>query len=95
MNNIEILLSDSHGIFIPNIFYTEFDLKKWNVSHIDLTSLSDCEDEDYWETWENVLNTAYFVLNGKIYNLHQDGDLLAICYDDLSEDEKLNLGLDD
>jgi hypothetical protein len=65
MNNIEILLSGARGVYIPNNFYTGFDLKKWHVDHLDLTALDDPENIDYWETWEQVLNNAYFMLNGK------------------------------
>ena len=95
MKNIEVLLSDARGVYIPNNFYTDFDLEKWHVNHLDLSALSDYENEWYWETWESVLNNAYFELNGKTYNLYQDGDLLAICYDELTDEEKENLGFED
>ena len=95
MKNIEVLLSDARGVYIPNNFYTDFDLEKWHVNHLDLSALADYENELYWETWESVLNNAYFELNGKTYNLYQDGDLLAICYDEITDEEKENLGFED
>ena len=95
MKNIEVLLSDARGVYIPNNFYTDFDLEKWHVNHLDLSALADYENELYWETWESVLNNAYFELNGKKYNLYQDGDLLAICYDEITDEEKENLGFED
>jgi hypothetical protein len=36
-----------------------------------------------------------FILNGKKYTLWQDGDLWAIAFDHLSDDEKENFGFDD
>lgn len=50
-SNIELLLSDSRGIYIPMNFYERFDLVKWNLKAEDLTALSDPENEWYWETY--------------------------------------------
>lgn len=94
LSNIELLLSDARGIYIPRDFYEDFDLDKWNLKAEELTELSDLENENYWDTWEYVLNNAYFVIDGKKYTLYQEGDLLAIAYDHLSDDEKENLGFD-
>ena len=94
-SNIEVLLSDARGIYIPRDFYQDFDLDKWHLNAEDLTSLADPENESYWDVWEQVLNTAYFEIDGKKYELYQDGDLLAICYDSLTDEEKGNLGFDD
>lgn len=93
-SNIELLLSDSRGIYIPRDFYEGFDLDKWNLKAEDLTELSDPENDNYWDTWELVLNNAYFVIDGKKYTLYQDGDLLAIAYDHLTDEDKENLGFD-
>ena len=95
LSNIEILLSDARGIYIPRDFFQDFDLEKWNLKVEDLTVLNDPENENYWDVWQHVLNTAYFEIDGKIYHLYQDGDLLAICYDSLTDEEKDNLGFDD
>ena len=95
LSNIEILLSDARGIYIPRDFYQGFDLEKWNLKAEDLTALNDPEDENYWDTWDHVLNTAYFEIDGKKYSLCQVGDLLAIAYDHLTDEEKDNLGFDD
>ena len=89
-----MLLSDSRGIYIPNNFYTDFDLEKWHLAHLDLSDLDDVENESYWDTWEMVLNTAYFVLDGKRYELHQDGDLWAVCYAEMTDEEKESFGWD-
>lgn len=94
LSNITILLSDARGIYIPRDFYQGFDLEKWHLKAENLTSLNDPENESYWDVWDHVLNTAYFEVGGKKYTLYQDGDLLAIAYDHLTDEEKDNLWFD-
>ncbi len=93
--NIETLLSSARGIYIPRDFFQGFDLEKWNLKGEDLADLNDPENENYWDVWEHVLNTAYFEINGKKYHLYQFEDLLAVCYDHLTDEDRENLGLDD
>jgi hypothetical protein len=95
LSNIEILLSDARGIYIPRDFFLGFDLEKWHLKAEDLTALNDPENENYWYVWDHVLNNAYCILNGKKYTLWQDGDLWAMAFDHLSDDEKENFGFDD
>ena len=95
MNAIEILLSDARGIYIPRDFVTDFDLKAWGISGHpdDIAACSDPENEWYWEAWASILDSASFVAtNGDVYTLYQDGDLLAVCYERMTEEEKENLG---
>lgn len=94
LNNVEILLSDARGIFIPRDFFEGFDLDLWNLGNYDLKALSDPENENYWDTWEIVLNNAHFNIEGKVYTLYQDGDLFAICYDEMTDIEKENFGFE-
>jgi len=91
-SNIEILLSDARGVYIPRDFYQGFDLEKWHLNPSELEALNDPENDNYWDVWDHVLNTAYFVADGKKYTLHHDGDLFAIVYDHLTSEEKDNLG---
>ncbi len=93
--NIEILLSSDRGIYIPRDFFQGFFLENWHLKGEDLMALNDPENKNYWDVWEHVLGTAYFEIDGKKYSLHQDGDLFAICYDHLNDEEKENLGFDD
>jgi len=93
-SNIEILLSDARGIYIPRDFFQDFDLEKWHLKDEDLTALNDPENENYWDVWDHVLNKAYFEIDGKKYHLYHDGDLLAVAYDHLTDEEKENLGFD-
>ena len=94
LSNIETLLSDARGIYIPRDFYQGFDLEKWNLKNEDLTALNDPENENYWDVWEHVLNTAHSEKDGKKYSLYHDGDLIAIAYNHLTDEEKDNLGFD-
>ena len=96
-DNVILLLSDARGIYIPRDFAQNFnfDVDGWQgVSQEDRDALSDPENVDYWETWDRVLSNAHYIdeTSGWIYHLHQDGDLWAICYDNMTDEEKLNFG---
>ena len=77
---VELLLNDAHGIYIPQKFYQNFDLKQWNINQNEYTELNNPDSETYWDLWNDILNNAYCILNGKKYHLYQDGDLFAITY---------------
>lgn len=88
MNTIHLLLSDSHGIYIPKKF-AEFE--NWEgITQEQKEILNNPENEFYWETWEEVLITVYYVVEqttpanlshiikpGK-WSLYQTGDLFAV-----------------
>lgn len=42
-----------------------------------------------------VLDNARITIDGKIYFLHQDGDLFAIAWDNLTDEESDAFGLKD
>ncbi len=92
MSNIQLLLSDARGIYIPRDFVQGFDLEKWHIDAENWAAetCNDPDNEHYWDAWDQVLNNAYFIDNGKKYTLYQDGDLFAIAYDDLSDSEYLD-----
>ena len=96
LDNVEILLSDARGIYIPRDFIQGFDLTKWcGISESDVEILQDPENEFYWESWESVLNNAKFTADdGRVFSLWQDGDLFAICYEMMTDEEKHNFGFD-
>ena len=59
LDNVEILLSDARGIYIPRDFVQGFDLSKWSgISESDIEILQNPENEWYWDAWESVLNNA-------------------------------------
>ena len=93
MSGISILLSDNRGVYIPRDFAEGFEFSEqgWkNVNQEDLNILKEGpEHEWYWETWFDVVNNAYYVdAGGKCWNLWQDGDLFAICYEKMTDDER-------
>ena len=66
------------------------------VSTEDRVILLDPDHEDYWEVWNSVLTFAHYFdkESGKNYHLHHDGDLWAVCFNSMSDEERLNFGWD-
>lgn len=95
---IEILLDSARGIYIPRDFVNDTLIGEFGwqgITEEDIKALSDPTNEWYWDTWETVLNNAtYISACGKKYTLHQDGDLFAICFDLLTETQRIELGFD-
>jgi hypothetical protein len=92
MSGIEILLSDSTGVYIPK-FFAEHMAEGWSGgSDYDLDVLkSGPEAEAYWEVWDWYLTYASHTdKNGKTWRLYQDGDLFAVCDDLMSDEEYKN-----
>ena len=88
LSNIDLLLADNRGTYIPQHFAEDFDMAEWHVSEDDAEILRAGPDHElYWETWANVEDRAYLVDDGRTYHLHHDGDLFAIAYDALTDEE--------
>ena len=62
------------------------------MSEDDAEILLDGPDHElYWDTWDHVLGTAYYLADdGRRFTLWQDGDLWAICVDAMSAKEYRN-----
>ena len=100
MENIIHVLSSDRGIYIPRDFICDdyndiavdycaaWGLTEENKSHWE--PAADMGSDYYWEAWEWILIHAQRIYEGKTYSLHQDDDLWAIAYNDLTDDEKLN-----
>ena len=88
---INLLLSDCRGVKIPQDFYNNFDLEKWHIKKsYFLNNLNNYLSENYWNAWEGVLNSAYYLDdNGNKFVLYQDGDLFGICYEIMTDSERL------
>ena len=99
MSGINLLLSDVRGIYIPQKFYCVFNLSDWNINSDTVEGIDDLsspENEFYWDTWEIVLNSAFFIdKDGHKWVLYQDGELWAICYELMTDEEKHNFGFDE
>ena len=99
MQNVECIIDSRHGVFVPMLFART--VNRALVSGVSSETLDylakeeSLEDDWFWEEWDSVLNNARITHNGKIYHLHQDGDLFAIAWDKLTEDESEALGLGD
>lgn len=94
-----ILLVDSgHGVYVPLKFADTIDLDVWKVDLHEIETLQyGPEHFLYWDAWNSVLNTATATINGDTYHLHQSehGDLWALCYDRMSDEEKENFGFEE
>lgn len=106
MSAVILILSDARGIYIPRDFITnefgEIDASHcaaWGLTEEDKEWWQDAsnpENEYYWDAWDWILDNAEFVdEEGDKYQLWQDGDLWAICYDKMTEEEKRNFGFDE
>ena len=80
MSGINLLLSDSRGVYIPRDF-ADFGAHWDGVKAEDLEILAAGPDhEHYWDAWDAVLGAATYVdEKGNVWHLSQDGDLWAIC----------------
>jgi hypothetical protein len=96
MKNVTLLLSDSRGVYIPRDFVNGFDLTKWSgINDSDVETCQNPENEWYWDAWISILDNAKFVADdGRVFTLHQDGDLWALCYDSMTDEEKTNFGFE-
>ena len=92
MDTKTLLLTDWYGIYLPKMFVTNFDHTLWNldVGDPDVVCVQEGpkDNEWYWESWDSILNKAYLVQDGRIFYLHQDGDLWAVCWDDMAEEDE-------
>ena len=95
MSGIQLLLSDSRGIYIPRDFVECFDIESWSIDLKYVGRLSDPDNEFYWDNWNTCLNNAKHTdKDGNKWTLWQDGDLWAICLELMTEEEKANFGFE-
>jgi hypothetical protein len=105
MQNIVLILDSARGALIPRDFVTDdhgnvntSHCIKWNIHPDDALILALGDDPNnpfYWDTWDTVLNNAFFMHGGKKYTLHHDGDLWGICFDHMTDTEKQNFGFEE
>ncbi len=74
-----LVLSDAHGIYIPQLFCSDIDEEWAQKAGIDWEDVTICQSgpdhEWYWEAWQAILDDAAITNNGVTWRLHQDGDL--------------------
>ena len=91
MTGLRLLVSDNAGVYVPQRFFQDFSCEVWGIdpngSEAD-TIWEGPHADWYWETWDDILYTAFYVdSKGYRWALYQDGDLWAICPQLMSDDE--------
>ena len=78
-----LVLSDTHGIYIPQIWCEDIDKNAAEQYGINLWSLEQCQAgpdaEHYWDAWNDILDSvAVTDENGVTWRLYQNGDLWEV-----------------
>lgn len=96
MEKMHILCDSHHGVYLPHIWVKNTE-NIWGIDQEDWDYLSEDDSVDkeyYWETWETILNNAKYIdSDGVVWTLYLDGDLFAIAYDEMTEEELNNLDM--
>lgn len=79
----QLLLSDSHGIYIPKLWAEEIEDAEeaswFSVKWEDVEACQAGPDHPlYWEAWDAILSDALWDENGEDWRLLQNGDLWAV-----------------
>lgn len=92
MTGIEILVGDSHGVYVPQFFSEKFDLSVWKgIDPEDAKTIAEGPDAEwYWQAWDNILGSATYERDGNVWHLYQDGDLFAYCPELMTDEEYEN-----
>ena len=104
-NTAVLILSSDRGIYIPRDFltndYEEVDMEycaAWGLTEENKEHWIDAinpDSEYYWDAWEWVLDNAVWREDGSVFKLYHDGDLWALCYERMTDEEKKNFGFDE
>lgn len=81
----ELLLSDSHGVYIPKLWAEGISKAEARELGVEWWAVETCQHgpdvEHYWEAWQEVLDSAQWEENGIEWRLHQSGDLWKVRVD--------------
>lgn len=81
----ELLLSDSHGVYIPKLWADELSEEEAESFGVSWESVLICQSgpdaESYWEAWQEILDSAEWDEDGVEWSLHQSGDLWRVRVD--------------
>ena len=88
----ELLLNDSHGIHVPQMFAEEY----FGFDGVDQSDMEICragpEHKNYWDAWENILQHAYSIDKyNREWFLFHDGNLWAFCPSEMTEEDEQEL----
>lgn len=88
---LKLLVDGHHGVYVPEVFATNYDLSEWSINPDEALELQDVDNEYYWDVWDDVLSYAtYTDKDGHEWFLYQDSDLWAVCPELLTEEEYLD-----
>ena len=78
----QLLITDRNGIYIPKIFYDNFDFEVWGLDKEDYEDLADPESESYWDSWNDLCSSSEKQdEEGRgVFRLEMEGDLFARMY---------------
>lgn len=78
----KLLLSDSHGTYIPQIYcsdITEEDCEDLSISWEDVKVCQQGPDSElYWDAWQSILDSAEYEEDRIMWRLVQNSDLFAV-----------------
>jgi hypothetical protein len=84
-SDCELLLSDSHGIYIPKLWADELSEEEAESFSVRWESILLCQagpdEEQYWEAWQEILDSAQWEEDGVEWRLYQSGDLWRVRVD--------------
>ena len=78
-----LVLSDSHGIYIPQMWCSDLDQDQAEKLGLNWRDVKQCQDgpdaEFYWEAWDCILSACEVTDDhGITWRLYQDGDLWEV-----------------
>ena len=75
---------------VTNLYPFDSNFQAWQgVELQNVLTCIDAENDYYWDAWHDILDNAFWIdSNGIKWTLHQDGNLWAIAYDEMTEKEK-------
>lgn len=88
-----LLLSDSYGIYIPQLYcqtLSEEEAEESGISWEDVLLCQSGPDEElYWEAWQQICDAAEWEEDGEMWRLLQNGDLWQVRADAVIPEEWL------
>lgn len=82
-NDARLVLSDGHGVYIPQLFCAGFTADDAATINVDFKDVEICQagpgEELYWEAWQSILDSSCVTdTSGRVWRLWQVGDLWEI-----------------
>lgn len=82
MHEPNLVLLDTHGVYIPQLYCSDADEQWAKDVGVDYSDVQICQigpdHEWYWEAWISILDNAVIESNGVRWRLHQEGDLWEV-----------------